>query len=268
MAISLQSLSRGTAVKAPRIVVLGVEKIGKTTFACGGHFEGNNLVSVGANKPVVISVKGEEGADALDVAKFPVANDYTTVLECIGALAKEQHDFEAVVLDSASALEPLLWQAVCAENGKESIEAFGYAKGYVLALDYWRRILNGLDYLREHKGMSSIIIGHARAKTINDPETDAYDAYVMDIHDKAANLVFRWADVILFCNTKKIVNTDTNKAIEVNQGQRYLYTRKTPSHPGGGRGVYGHLPAELPLDWWSFQAAVAAAMGNSNEANQ
>ena len=262
MAISLQSLSQGVSVKAPRIVVIGVEKIGKTTFSCGGHFEGGQLASVGSNKPVIISVKGEEGADALDVAKFPTVYDFGSALDCLRALAKEEHEFETVVLDSASALEPLIWQTTCKEGDKKSIEDFGYGKGYILALEYWRQVCNGLDYLRENKGMTSIIIGHTRVKTMQDPETDPYDAYIMDIHDKAANLLFRWADVILFCNTKKIVKSETGQAVEVNAGQRYLFTRKTPSHPGGGRGVYGHLPVEIPLDWWSFQNAVNAAMEN------
>jgi len=41
--------------------------------------------------------------------------------------------------------------------------------------------------------------------------------------------------------------------------ERVLYTQKRPAHPGGGRGVYGHLPYELPFDYHTWRAAIKAA---------
>lgn len=262
--ITLDSITNNTTIRAPRIVILGTEKIGKTSFACGTEFDANGLVvRSGLNNPVIISVKGEEGADALPVAKFPTASSYSQVLDALRALAVNDHEYETVVLDSASALEPLLWLDVAEAGGKANIEDFGYGKGYVLALDYWRKVLEALDWLRVNKNMTSILIGHTRTKLISDPETEPYDAYIFDVHEKAANLIFRWADVILFGNTKKKVK-DNDRAIEIDGGRRYLFTHKTPAHPGGGRGIYGQLPNEIPLDWLSFQNAVASAMANNN----
>jgi len=48
MAINLKSISKGTQNKAPRMIILGVEKIGKSTFACG------------SNNPIVLPIKQEE----------------------------------------------------------------------------------------------------------------------------------------------------------------------------------------------------------------
>ena len=111
--------------------------------------------------------------------------------------------------------------------------------------------------------MASIIIGHTKIKGVNDPDKDSYDAYQLDINEKAANHLFRWADLILFANTKSTVKTEKMKfnqekhrAVDTSNGRRFVYTQKRPSHPGGGRGVYGRLPYELPLDWASFQTAV------------
>ena len=271
MAFDLASLSTEAVQRAPRIVLLGVEKIGKTTFACGSRVEGGRVAEFGLNKPVVISVKGEEGADAIPVAKFPTAMSFDNVTAAMGALYTEDHGFGTVVVDSASALEPLIWKKTCEDAGVGSIEKVGggYGKGYTEALNHWRALCQGLDALRLKRGMASIIIGHTKVKAINNPDTDSYDAYQFDINDKAANLLFRWADVILFANTKVVVKkenagfSDKRRAIDAANGQRFLYTQKKPSHPGGGRGIYGTLPYELPLDWASFQAAVAACMGNS-----
>jgi hypothetical protein len=264
MSFNLASLSNKAALKAPRIVLLGVEKIGKTTFACGSRVEDGHIAEVGLNAPVVISVKGEEGADEFNVPKFPVAQSFDEVMDAVGSLYAEDHEMRTVVLDSASALEPLVWDKLCRDNNANSIEKVGggYGKGYTEALTVWRGLLDGLDALRDKKNMSSIIIGHVKVKAVNNPDTDAYDAYQMDINDKAANLLYRWADLILFCNVKVVVRKEDTgfgekaRAVDASAGQRFLYTAKRPSHPGGGRGVYGRLPYELPLDWAAFQEAV------------
>jgi hypothetical protein len=267
MAIKLDSIKKGSRIRPPRIVLLGVEKIGKTTFACGTRFDSGAIAETGINKPIVLSVRGEEGADALDVPCFPTASTYDEVMEEIGSLYEEPHEYGTVVLDSASALEPIIWEDVCRQNSVKNIEEVGggYGKGYIQALNSWRGILQGLDALRAEKAMASIIIGHVKVKRFDDPAGDAYDTYTFDINDKAANLLFRWADVILFANTKVVVKKDDagfgqkkGRGLDTG-GARFLFTGKRPAHPGGGRGVYGALPYQLPLDWAAFEAAVAEA---------
>ena len=266
--IDLSTISKGAVIRAPRMVILGVEKIGKSCFACGTSFENGLIKETGINSPIVIPVKGEEGVDALDVSTFPTAQKYSEVLESIGALYTEDHEFKTTVIDSASALEPLLQDAVCEAHNVKGIEEVGggYGKGYTESLTYWRQILNGLDALREKKNMSSAIIGHVKVKRFDDPAGESYDQYQFDIHEKAANLIFRWADLVLFCNTKTIVRTEDKgfkqtkkQGIDITGGQRFLFTQKRPAHPGGGRGVFGQLPYELPLDWEKFTEAVGVA---------
>jgi hypothetical protein len=269
MAFSLTDIKKGNEVRAPRIVLLGVEKIGKTTFACGSEFVGGKMTRTGINSPIVIPTRGEEGADSLDVSSFPTCNSYDEVQDALAVLASEEHDHKTVVLDSASALEPLVWDSVVSDANVKGIEDVGggYGKGYIEAVGKWREILNALDFLRNEKGMSSIIIGHVKVKRFDDPAGDSFDTYMFDINDKAANLIFRWADLILFCNTKVSVLKDDKgfgqkkkRGVDTTGGQRFLFTQKRPAHPGGGRGVYGSLPYELPLDWAAFEAAVTQAM--------
>lgn len=265
MAFNLESITKKQQIRAPRMLVLGVEKIGKTTFACGTRFVDGVIAETGLNAPIVIPLKGEEGADHLDVAQFPVCQSYDDVLDAIGALFGE-HEHKTVVIDSASALEPLIWDAVAKAHQCQSIEKVGggYGKGYTEAVSNFRRLLDGLDALRNQKGMASIIIGHVKVKRFDDPGGDSYDQYQFDINDKAANLLYRWADLILFCNTKVIVKKEDTgfgqkkkTGIDNTGGRRFLFTQKRPAHPGGGRGYYGQLPYELPLDWAEFETAVA-----------
>lgn len=271
MAMNLASISSGAETRAPRIILLGTEKIGKTTFACGSQVEAGKVVKYGLNNPVVLAVRGEEGSDDIPVPKFPVANTFDDVMEGIGALYEEDHQYRTTVIDSASSLAPLISDTVCANFKVDNIRKVpGFRTGEAAILGHWREILDGLDALRNGKNMASIIIGHVKVKKFKNPEGDDWDQYDFDLeHTEVAELLKRWADVILFCNTKVIVRkegedskfaTAKRRGIEGAQGTRFLYTQKRPAHPGGGRGVYGLLPYELPLDWASFEAAMADVM--------
>jgi hypothetical protein len=239
------------------MILLGVEKIGKSTFAAS------------SDRPMFIQVKGEEGIDDLAVSKTPTAIQCTDELfGWMGALRQQEHNHGTLVVDSSSALEPLIHRQTCVDNNDApSIEKVGggYGKGYTEALKYWRWFTDGLDILRTERNMASIVIGHVKVKRFDDPAGDSYDQYQWDIHEKAANLMYRWADLILFCNTKVVVkkedvgfNKEKARGIDLSGG-RFLFTQKRPAHPGGGRGAFGKLPYELPLDWSAFVNAVQMA---------
>ncbi|MFZ5832268.1 MAG: ATP-binding protein [Planctomycetota bacterium] len=261
MAFDLSSITTDARLRPPRILLLGVEKIGKSSFAAG------------ADAPIFLPIRGEEGIDDLLVPKFPTCLTLDNVMEALCTLYTTEHPHRTVVIDSASTLEPLVWADTCRRNGNaESIEKVGggYGKGYIEALTHWRRITEALDALRADRNMASILIGHVKVKRFDDPAGDSYDQYQFDINDKAANLFYRWVDVILFCNTKVVVkkedvgfNKHHARGIDAYGGARFLYTQKRPAHPGGGRGAYGRLPYELPLNFGSFMDAVAAAASKS-----
>ena len=255
--INLQSIKRGAQLRAPRIALLGVEKIGKSTFAAG------------APSPIFLPIRQEEGIDDLDVAKFPTLQTFDDVRQALQTLAKEDHEFKTVVIDSASALEPVIYADVCESEKAASIEKVGggYGKGYTEALSRWRELMQALDYLREAKNMASVIIGHVKVKRFDDPLNESYDQFQFDVNDKASAALFRWADFIGFANTKTFVKKEQSgfgaekgRALDSGNGQRFLFCQKSPAFPAGGRGPYGRLPNELPLEWQAFSNAV-----NSNK---
>ena len=254
MSFDLSSIKKGVEHKAPRIVLLGVEKIGKSTFAAG------------ADNPIFLPIKGEEGVDDLDVAKFPRAETFDDVLAAVTTLIKEEHEYKTFIIDSVSALEPVIWSKLCDEDGVDSIESYqkGFGKGYTAAANKMRDLMEGLDMLRQ-KGISVILIGHVKVKRFDDPLGASFDQYQFDLHERIQLALQRWADSILFANTETIVKTEEvgfNKEKKTGKdltGQRFLFTQKRPGHPGGGRGVYGRLPYKLPLDWAAFTNAASEA---------
>lgn len=278
MAFNLASISREAVVKAPRILLLAKEKVGKTAFSAGDRVENGQIVEWGLNRPVILPIKGEQGADDIPVAKFPVATEFDNVIEAIGTLATEEHDFQTFAIDSLTTLEEIVKRKVMLDNPKDfrtDADYIRYNNGPRAAAAVHRMICDGLDVLRERKSMCTIITAHIKhnTKEIIDPEQGPFSAWVADIPDPVFSVYARWADVVLYASTKNITKSveagmgrTVSQSVDVGNGQRFLFTRATKSHPSGGRGVYGHLPAEIPFDWYSFNQAVASAAASYTNA--
>lgn len=252
MAFNLAGVSHEARHLPPRIVLLGTPKVGKTTWAAS------------APGAILIPVKGEEGADDMTCAKFPTAQTFDDVMEALGALATEKHAYQFVVIDSATALERLVWEKTCQAEQWPNIEKPGYGKGYVCALTQWQKVMEALDWLRNNRGMGVILIGHVKSKVYNDPLLEPYDAFMWDIKDNAASAFIKWADCVLFARPKQFVKQVGDglkkETHAISGGERCLFTQERPAHPGGGRGVYGRLAYELPLNFDVWASAVGALM--------
>lgn len=244
MSFTLESIQRTDTIRPPRILIYGPGGIGKTTFAAG------------APDPVFLFT--EDGAGALKVNAFPIVQSMDDVMAAIATLYQEEHGFQTLVLDSIDHLEPHIWRAVCQERSVENIEDIGYGKGYVMALDHWHTILDGLEALRRERGMSIILIGHADVKRYDNPTTDSYDRYQPKLDRRALELVIEDMDAVLFANLETRVKVEdlgfgNQKRRGIETGRRILHTSEKPAFRAKNR--YG-LPAELDLSWASFSAAL------------
>lgn len=247
MSFSLESISRTKRVAAPKIVIGGPGKIGKTTFA--------------AMAPDAIGILTEDGAHSVDAQAFPLCKSLDDVYSAIGVLYNEPHEFKYVFLDSLDWLEPLLHAHVCKANGWKEIEQPGYGRGYIAAADEWIKLLAGFEALRNEKGMGVIFIAHDKVKAINSPMHDQpYDSYVLKLHDRASALIKEWADILAFANYN-VLTSVTDKGFGQKEakakttGERILHVEPHPAHFGGNR--FGLK--NMPLDWNQFQTALTQA---------
>jgi hypothetical protein len=242
MAFDLNAISKNSALKAPRVMVYGVEGVGKTTFAAG------------APNPIVIQT--EDGLGSLEVAHFPLVTSTDQVREAIGTLFNEEHDFGTVVVDSLDWLENIIWAEI---EKKHDAKELAYGKGAIIAAEIWRELLGGFNALRNEKGMAIVLIAHSTIKRFDSPETEPYDRYQPKLQDRSSALVREWCDAVMFANYRTIVKkSDVGFKKEVargiSTGERLLYTSERPAFMAKNR--YS-LPDSIPLSWDAFVSAIS-----------
>jgi hypothetical protein len=236
----LEQMQKGRRFEPPRLEIHGCEGIGKSTLASR------------APKPVFITT--EDGLGQIDCHAFPLAKSFEEVVSSLEALRNEPHEYQTVAIDTIDWLERLIWARVCLDRGVQTIEDIGYQKGYVFALDYWRKVLELLDELRHQRGMMVILLSHSKVEKFEDPETLSYDRYSPKLHKHANAMVIEWSDAVLFAT--RIIATRTEdkgfgqkRTIASGAGEGDRRILKCVGGPACvAKNRYG-LPVELPLDW-------------------
>lgn len=229
----LQSVIPGKIIKPPRVFLYGIHGIGKSSFA--------------ADAPSPIFIPTEEGANELDVAKFPTATTYDQVLGYLRALYAERHDYKTVVIDSIDWLEDYIRLELSTTKSEKEL-AFG--RDALMAEERLGNILSALNMLRNKRNMTAIIIGHSEIKKFDSPMTEPYDRYQPKLQQRFSALMQEWADAVLFTTyevtLKKTEGSgfDKDKHRGVGQGERKIFTEEHPGYLAKNR--YG-MPQVLNL---------------------
>jgi hypothetical protein len=240
--MALDNVRKGRIDAPLRVLLHGVEGVGKSTFA--------------SHAPAPIFVGADQGTGELDVARFPEPQAWDDVLEAVRILEHDAHDYKTVVLDPLNWLEALCWQHTSKANGWKSLDEPGYGIGYNAALDTWRVLLAALDRLWSTRQMNIVLLAHSTVKQFKNPEGEDYDRYQLAMNDKAAGLWKQWSDVVLFAKheTATVKDTKTKRARGISTGAREMFTCWNAAYDAKNR---QNLPEKMPLSWDEFYEAAS-----------
>jgi hypothetical protein len=242
--MSLANVRKGKLDLPLRVLLYGVEGVGKSTFASR------------APKPIFLGA--DAGTENLDIVRMPEPRTWTEVFEAVDELQDQPHDRESLVIDPVNFLEPLCWSHLCTKNKWDSIEDPGFGKGYDAALEEWRLLIARIERLWSTRRMNVVILAHVRLKLFKNPEGDDFERYTLPMHEKSAGLLRQWCAFVLFAKHNLFAHKDakTKRVRGVTDGARVIHTEWSAAFDAKNR---ANLPPELPLSWDRFVEAVKAS---------
>lgn len=260
----LASISSSQTKTGIRVVLSGVEKVGKTTLA--------------VNAPRALLIPLETGYSGVVVNKVPMLEHYAHVMQlldeigqaCAAGVAGTAAPFpyQSLVFDSGTALERLIHNAVLAtdpqyaagnKKGVTMESALGgYGKAYQLANQFFGDFTTKCDLLAIHFGINIVITCHVFAAKVVDPTVGEYDSWDLLMHSPKnqktygkREMITQWADVVGFLHEPMFVieGDKMNKGVSANKG-RVLSISRTPAYVAGNRfGMTTDIPIPQQGGW-------------------
>ena len=221
---------KGKQKRAQRVVLYGVESIGKSTFAA--NFP----------KPLFLDVEG--GTAHLNVDRVEI-NSVDDLSAALGEVKKL--NYQTIVIDSIDWTERLVVEGLLAQHKKTSIEDWGYGKGWVMVAEKMARLLTSLDALIE-LNINVVLIAHSKVQRVEPPDLmTAYDRYELKLSKQSSPLVKEWADELWFLKFKtKVMQSEGGKSKGMGGKERIMLTTHSAAYDAKTRSGLGE---ELPLIW-------------------
>lgn len=228
IALPTEATKPVTELGKQTILLYGSPKLGKSSFA--------------SKAPGSLFFECEPGLNHLEVFKVPTYS-WESFLEACKLVAKGDHNFKTIVIDTIDNAFKMCSDYVCAKHGIEYEGDMGHGKGWALVKNEWHRVLTRLASLP----YGLIMISHAIDKTI-ETRTGEYTKTTPSLPDRARNVVLGLVDIILFGDSIAKKDAAGNVTIE-----RVVRTKPHPTYEAGDR--TGRLPELLPLDYEQFMKA-------------
>lgn len=230
------NITRGRIPGAKKIVIYGVEGIGKSTLA--------------AQFPEPVFIDTEGSTKELDVARFDAPTSWPMLINQVQYVIDNPQICRTLVLDTADWAEQIMIRHICAQKHWNGLEDPGYGKGYQYAAEEWGgQLLNRLSEIVA-RGVNVVVTAHAWLRKVDLPEEAAsYDHWEMKTSKKVAPMLREWADAVFFLHYETIVVKTQEKKTKAQGGRRVIETTHTPYWDAKNR--YG-LPDKLPLDFASI----------------
>lgn len=286
----LSNATSGTTTNGQRIVISGVEKIGKTTLACDAPNALLIPLEMGYASQTcrrVSQLEWWEHVEALcqellfnaqnafiaDPAFVPNPEDPAAIADWV---ANPTHlpAGTTLVWDSATALERLIHSRVLrtdpawAEGNPRGVTMNsahgGYGKGYHVANELFTRWLAWMDQL-SMLGINIVVTCHVFAADVIDPAYGEYNSWDILLHSPKnqkeygkRELLTQWADLVGFYHEPIFITKEKGDELAkgVSQGKgRVLAVERTPAWVAGNRyKMRGEVQIPTAEGGWNYLA--------------
>ena len=229
------NITSGRIARPQKLVLYGVEGIGKTSLA--------------AQTPEPLFIDTEGGTAHLDVRRLQKPASWDELISLIKEVAATPDVCRTLVIDTADWAEQLCIDYICAKYKQPGIESFGYGKGYTYLAEEFSHMLSACDEVIL-SGKNVVITAHAKMRKQELPdEQGAFDRWELKLSKQTAPLLKEWPDALLFLNFKTLVVTTENNSHKAQGGKRVIYTSHSPVWDAKNR--HG-MPEELDLAYASI----------------
>lgn len=254
----LATVNQNHFAEGIRVVIAGMEKMGKTTLACGAPY------------PLLVPL--EIGYGGVNIPKTEMVTDYASVLglldDAIKLVQQGQFPYRSIIFDSATALERRIHESVLAMDGSYTpgnpkgvtMESAlgGYGKAYSYANDMFSQFLTRCDWLAVYGSVNIILTCHVFTSKLIDPNAGEYDSWDLLLHSPKnlktygkREMITQWADIVGFLYEPMYISKGDNitRGFSHNKG-RMLGLSRTPSYVAGNRfGIEGELAIPKQSGW-------------------
>jgi len=209
MGFTMQDIQKGVRRMPRKIIIYGPPKLGKSTLA--------------GSTANAIMIPTEDRVAHIKCDKTPVVETFEQITEVFDFLLKGKHSYKRVIVDTLDWFEPIihdyalrklnerlsgtsatLAKTINDDNCKET--TFQKGLKYV-APQAWKVFLANCDVLRDN-GIDVILVAHSDTVTINPPDRDPYEKYVMKINKHSLAVLEEWADVLAFYDKEIFVTKE------------------------------------------------------------
>lgn len=235
--LSIQPSVISRDLKGKYILVYSQPKVGKTSFAAS--FPRNLLMAFEKGYNAIGGVR------AVDINKWSDAKLVLRQLEKPEAKAM----YDTVTIDTTSIAWDLCEQFICAQAGVQKINEIPWGQGYAQLTQEFESFLRRITML----GYGLILITHVdvRRETVDNNEIEFY---APSLNKRCYPICNRIVDIIGYIG----VEWDEN-----GKGERWLYTRKTPTIMAGSR--FKYLAPRIKFGYEELVNAVSDAIEKSEK---
>ena len=221
------------------ILIHGNAKIGKSEFC--------------AQAPNALFLATESGLNHLNTYQLPIAS-WDDLLEACAEIAKGEHRFQTVVLDTVDNAFLHCSEYICARHNIKHASDLGYGKGFSLINNELYRVLNKLSLMP----YGLFLISHTQEKEV-ESRTGKITKFTPSLSEKVGRIVTGMCDFILYFDYEEYTQNDETVQ------HRIIRTKPSIKYVAGDR--TGCLPERIDMSYEQFLQAYQTAVKGTSGSN-